>query len=121
MLSQETRREYLSEAFHSLSQPLTALQCGLELAVAVRRSEKECIAKHGQPEGDDERFARVGGGGGSRGGRGADRPWWTVFFNTRICGESRRYVRIGLRNPIAVSNQDPRQQHEIGQIVAIFV
>lgn len=41
MLSQETRREYLSEAFHSLSQPLTALQCGLELAVAVPRSQQE--------------------------------------------------------------------------------
>jgi signal transduction histidine kinase len=41
MLNQETRREYLSEAFHSLSQPLTALQCGLELAVAVPRSQKE--------------------------------------------------------------------------------
>jgi len=41
MLSRETRREYLSEAFHSLSQPLTALQCGLELAVAVPRSQKE--------------------------------------------------------------------------------
>ncbi len=41
MLNRETRREYLSEAFHSLSQPLTALQCGLELAVAVPRSQKE--------------------------------------------------------------------------------
>jgi signal transduction histidine kinase len=41
MLRQETRREYLSEAFHSLGQPLTALQCGLELAIAIPRSQKE--------------------------------------------------------------------------------
>jgi signal transduction histidine kinase len=41
MLSPETRREYLSEAFHSLSQPITALQCGLELAIAMPRSQKE--------------------------------------------------------------------------------
>ena len=48
MLSQETRREYLSEAFHSLSQPLTALQCGLELAVAVPRSQKEYERRIGE-------------------------------------------------------------------------
>ncbi len=48
MLSQERRREYLSEAFHSLSQPLTALQCGLELAVAVPRSQKEYERRIGE-------------------------------------------------------------------------
>ena len=48
MLSQETRREYLSEAFHSLSQPLTALQCGLELAVAVPRSQQEYERRVGE-------------------------------------------------------------------------
>lgn len=48
MLSRETRREYLSEAFHSLSQPLTALQCGLELAVAVPRSQKEYERRIGE-------------------------------------------------------------------------
>jgi hypothetical protein len=48
MLSQEKRREYLSEAFHSLSQPLTAVQCGLELAVAVPRSQKEYERRIGE-------------------------------------------------------------------------
>ncbi len=48
MLSQERRREYLSEAFHSLSQPLTALQCGLELAVAIPRSQKEYERRIGE-------------------------------------------------------------------------
>jgi signal transduction histidine kinase len=41
MLNHARRREYLSEAFHSISQPLTALQCGLELAVAIPRNPKE--------------------------------------------------------------------------------
>lgn len=48
MLNQETRREYLSEAFHSVSQPMTALQCGLELAVAVPRSQKEYERRIGE-------------------------------------------------------------------------
>jgi hypothetical protein len=48
MLSREKRREYLSEAFHSLSQPLTALQCGLELSIAVPRSQKEYERRIGE-------------------------------------------------------------------------
>jgi hypothetical protein len=48
MLSQETRREYLSEAFHSLSQPQTALQCGLELAIAIPRNQKEYERRVGE-------------------------------------------------------------------------
>jgi signal transduction histidine kinase len=48
MLTEDRRREYLSEAFHSLSQPLTALQCGLELAVAVPRSQKEYERRIGE-------------------------------------------------------------------------
>ena len=37
MLSQGGPKQYLSEAFHTMSQPLTGLQCGLELAVAIPR------------------------------------------------------------------------------------
>lgn len=47
-MSEERRREYLSEAFHSLSQPLTALQCGLELAVAIPRSQNEYERRIGE-------------------------------------------------------------------------
>jgi len=41
MLSKVDRRQYLSEAFHTMSQPLTGLQCGLELAVAIPRDPEE--------------------------------------------------------------------------------
>jgi hypothetical protein len=37
----EERRKFLSEAFHSLHQPLTGLHCGLELALHKQRSEQE--------------------------------------------------------------------------------
>ncbi len=37
----ESRREYVSEAFHSFNQPLTALHCGLELCLVKQRSEEE--------------------------------------------------------------------------------
>jgi len=37
----ESRRQFLSEAFHSFHQPLTALHCGLELSLLKQRSEQE--------------------------------------------------------------------------------
>jgi signal transduction histidine kinase len=37
----EGRRGYVSEAFHSLNQPLTALHCGLELCLMKERSGEE--------------------------------------------------------------------------------
>lgn len=41
MLSPDIRRHYLSEAFHSLAQPITAVHCGLEIAIAKPRSIDE--------------------------------------------------------------------------------
>jgi len=37
----EARRGYISEAFHSFNQPLTALHCGLELCLLKERSPEE--------------------------------------------------------------------------------
>lgn len=37
----EERRRFISEAFHTLNQPLTGLHCGLELALQKPRSEGE--------------------------------------------------------------------------------
>jgi hypothetical protein len=41
LLDREKRRRYLSEAFHALAQPITGLQCGLEVAIAKPRTETE--------------------------------------------------------------------------------
>ena len=48
MLSKADRRQYLSEAFHTMSQPLTGLQCGLELAVAIPRGPEEYRRRIGE-------------------------------------------------------------------------
>jgi hypothetical protein len=48
MLSRADRRQYLSEAFHTISQPLTGLQCGLELAVAIPRGPEEYRRRIGE-------------------------------------------------------------------------
>jgi signal transduction histidine kinase len=37
----EDRRKFISEAFHSFHQPLTALHCGLELVLLKERTEQE--------------------------------------------------------------------------------
>ncbi len=37
----ESRRGFVSEAFHAFHQPLTALHCGLELSLLKQRSEEE--------------------------------------------------------------------------------
>lgn len=37
----ESRREFISEAFHTFNQPLTAMHCGLELCLLKERSEEE--------------------------------------------------------------------------------
>jgi two-component system heavy metal sensor histidine kinase CusS len=38
---QEMRRKFISDAFHTLNQPLTGLHCGLEIALQKPRSEDE--------------------------------------------------------------------------------
>jgi len=44
----EERRRFISEAFHSLNQPLTGLHCGLEIAVQKPRSEDEYRQRIGE-------------------------------------------------------------------------
>jgi hypothetical protein len=41
VLDRERRRKYLSDAFHAVAQPITALHCGLEVAIAKPRSAAE--------------------------------------------------------------------------------
>ena len=41
MLDREKRHQYLSEAFHGLAQPITALHCGLEVALAKPRTASD--------------------------------------------------------------------------------